>query len=60
MVEAQNPLHLFVERPAAFGAVWAGGTDQGVAARDADRNATVKQLVPQEPWNMPAQQPNPE
>ena len=59
-VEVKNPLHLFVEQPAAFGAAWAGQTDQGVAASDADRNATVEQLVSQELWNMAAHQPDPE
>ena len=51
-VEVKNPLHLFVERPAALGAVWAGQTDQGVAARDADRDSTVEKLVPKELWNV--------
>ena len=51
----QNLSHLLVEGPPAFGAAWEGQADQGVAPRDADRNATVMQLAPPKLRNTSAQ-----
>jgi hypothetical protein len=50
-------MHLSVERSAALGALRARQTDQVVSAPDTDRDTTVKELLPQEPGDVPVEQP---
>ena len=49
-----------VERPAAFGTIRAGQTDQVIPALDTGRNTAVEQLVPQALRDMTVQQPKTE